>query len=70
MVHFAIAVGRVQECGNASGKRGGMVCDTELPEVRQEDGDSVSGYESGRDKTTRERFDGVSIVGVREASVD
>ena len=70
MVHFAIAVSRVQQCGDGSGKRGGMVCDAELPGVRQEDGDNISGHESGGDKTARERFNGVSVVSVREASID
>jgi hypothetical protein len=70
MVYFAIAVGGVQQCRNAAGKCGDMVCDAKLPGIRQEDGDNISGHESGGDKTARERFDGASIVSVREASID
>ena len=66
---LALAVGGIEQCGNAAGERGGVISDGELPGVGEEDRDDFSGSESGGNQATGEGFDEAAIFGESEAAI-
>ena len=66
---FALAVGGIEESGDASGECSRVIGDGEFPGVREEDGNDFSGSESGGDEATGEGFDEAAIFGEREAAI-
>ncbi len=66
---FALAVGGIEESGDASGECSRVIGNGEFPGVREEDGNDFSGSESGGDEATGEGFDEAAIFGEREAAI-
>ena len=66
---LALAIRRIEECGDASGERGRVIGDSEFPGVWEEDRNDFSGSESGGDETTGKGFDEAAIFGESETAV-
>ena len=68
IANFAFAVARIQQRGDRSSQRGGVVCGTELPAVRKVDGDQLSRPDATGDQAAGPGLDCFSIFGVGQAA--
>jgi hypothetical protein len=66
---LALAIGRIEKCGDASGERSGVIGDGEFPGVGEEDRNDFSGTESGGDEAMGEGFDKAAIFGESETAI-
>ena len=66
---LALAVGGIEQGGDASGERGRVIGDGEFPGVGEEDGNHFSGSESGGDEAAGKRFDQAAIFGESETAI-
>ena len=69
IAHLALAIRRIEKCGDTSGESRGVIGDGELPGVGKEDSNDFSRGESGGDKATGEGFDKAAIFGEGETAI-
>ena len=66
---LALAVRGIEQRGDASSERGGVIGDGEFPRVRQKDSNHFSRSETSGDEAASERFDEAAIFGESETSI-
>jgi len=66
---LALAIRRIEKCGDTPSERSGVIGDSELPGVWKEDGNHFSWGKSGGDETTGKGFDEAAIFGESETTV-
>ena len=69
IANFPLAICRIEQRGDSSGERCGVIGDRELPGVGEEDGDHFAGSESSGDEAAGEALDQTAVFGEGEAAV-
>ena len=70
VAYFALAIGRIQQGGEASCECGCVVSSGEFPGIWEEDGDDFTGFEAGGDQAAGKGFDGLPVFRIGEATID
>ena len=66
ITHFTLAVSRIEQRGNRSGKRGCMIGSAELPAVGQEDGNDFAGFDPCCNQSPRSRLRNASVLRITD----
>ena len=67
--NLTLAVGRIQQRGDAAGQSYGVIGNCELPRVGEENGDNFARLQTGGDQAVRQRFDKGAVFGEGEPAV-